>query len=186
MGIGLYSPSIYVRTKEGRPAAQVRALQAEALNSTSIRVQWLPPDPQLINGINQGYKVQAWISKNFTATNANIADPIQDDRSLVPSPESNTHSYPIVGIAEQAAREITVPPSPFHQDGKQLAIMDGLEPYTTYDVTVLCFTSAGDGPRFEPPPVVTTEQDLPQEVAYLKFRDILDKSVRVIWSRPKK
>ncbi|XP_027197018.2 sidekick cell adhesion molecule [Dermatophagoides pteronyssinus] len=184
MGIGLYSPSIYVRTKEGRPAAQVRALHAEAINSTSIRVQWSPPDPQLINGINQGYKVQAWISKNFTTT---TTDPTEDDRLLASPPESNTHSYTIVGlVSEQPAREITVPPSPFYQDGQQLAIMDGLEPYTTYDVSVLCFTSAGDGPRFEPPPIVTTEQDLPQEVAYLKFRDILDKSVRVIWSRPKK
>ena len=183
MGIGIYSSSIYVRTKEGRPAAQVRALLAEAINSTAIRVQWFSPDPQLINGINQGYKVQAWISKNSTTINVNSANPTED----YPSLESNTHPYPSVGLfSEQLAREITVPPSPFHQDGQQIAIMDGLEPYTTYDVTVLCFTSAGDGPKFEPPPVVTTEQDLPQEVAFLKFRDILDKSVRVIWSRPKK
>src|SRR5699024_9365142 len=66
MGVGAYSPSIFVRTKEGKPASQVRFLEAEPINSTAIRVMWMPPDPQLINGINQGYKVQAWLSKNNT------------------------------------------------------------------------------------------------------------------------
>jgi protein sidekick len=35
-------------------------VRAEGVNSTTIRVWWKPPDPQLINGINQGYKLQAW------------------------------------------------------------------------------------------------------------------------------
>lgn len=165
MGVGAYSPSIYVRTKEGKPAAQVRHLQAEALNSTSIKVSWLPPDPQLINGINQGYKVQAWISSNMT---------LQTDDYEPTSIQSN-----------QPSREIIVPPSPF-QDGQQSAIIDRLEPYTVYDVTVLCFTSAGDGPKFDPPNVVTTKQDLPFPVSFIKFRDILDKSVRVLWAKPKR
>src|SRR5699024_2794265 len=38
MGVGAYSPSLYVRTKEGRPASQVRFLEADPINSTAIRV----------------------------------------------------------------------------------------------------------------------------------------------------
>ena len=30
------------------------------LSSSEIRVSWKPPQPWLINGINQGYKVQLW------------------------------------------------------------------------------------------------------------------------------
>jgi protein sidekick len=36
---------------------------ARPINSTSVQVWWKPPDPQKINGINQGYKLQAWIGK---------------------------------------------------------------------------------------------------------------------------
>lgn len=176
MGIGVFSPSIFVRTKEGRPASQVRSLEAEAINSTAVRVNWMPPDPQLINGINQGYKVQAWLSRNVSSSSTNGQSNDFETNTL----------YPIGFLEQLPAREIIVAPSPFYQDGQQWAIIDGLEPYTTYDITALCFTSAGDGPKFEPPPIVTTKQDLPTEVAYLKFRDILDKSVRVIWSKPKK
>ncbi|CAK9251217.1 unnamed protein product, partial [Sphagnum jensenii] len=38
MGVGAYSQSIFVRTKEGRPASQVRQLSAEAINSTAIEL----------------------------------------------------------------------------------------------------------------------------------------------------
>ena len=35
-------------------------VQAEAVNSTTIRFTWAAPNPQFINGINQGYKVRGW------------------------------------------------------------------------------------------------------------------------------
>lgn len=34
-------------------------VQAEAVNSTAIRFTWTAPNPQFINGINQGYKVSS-------------------------------------------------------------------------------------------------------------------------------
>lgn len=34
-------------------------VQAEAVNSTTIRFTWTAPNPQFINGINQGYKVSS-------------------------------------------------------------------------------------------------------------------------------
>jgi hypothetical protein len=36
-------------------------VRAKPINSTAVQVWWTPPDPQKINGINQGYKLQAWI-----------------------------------------------------------------------------------------------------------------------------
>lgn len=30
------------------------------LNSTSVFIKWDPLHPQHINGVNQGYKIQAW------------------------------------------------------------------------------------------------------------------------------
>lgn len=59
-GVGVYSHGIRVKTKEGVPAAPPKDVKVEALSSTTIKVMWKPPDPWMINGINQGYKLQAW------------------------------------------------------------------------------------------------------------------------------
>ncbi|RXG58556.1 Protein sidekick [Armadillidium vulgare] len=59
-GVGVYSPSIKVKTKEGIPLAPPRNVTTRVLSSTSVLVEWKPPHPWMINGINQGYKVQAW------------------------------------------------------------------------------------------------------------------------------
>lgn len=40
------------------PTAPPQNVQAEAVNSTTIRFLWNPPPQQFINGINQGYKVR--------------------------------------------------------------------------------------------------------------------------------
>lgn len=60
-GIGIFSPSIKVKTREGTPNAPPTKVRAVAKNSTCVQVSWTPPDPQQINGINQGYKIQAWV-----------------------------------------------------------------------------------------------------------------------------
>lgn len=43
-------------------------MRAEAVNSTAVKVWWKPPNPQKINGINQGYKLQAWVNNNLLET----------------------------------------------------------------------------------------------------------------------
>lgn len=46
-----------------------------------------------------------------------------------------------------AEKTVTVPPSPFDPLAEQTALVDGVQKYTEYQITVLCFTSPGDGPR---------------------------------------
>ena len=58
-GIGTFSSYIRVMTQEGVPTSYPRNVSGTAKNSTSIILVWLPPDPQYINGINQGYKIFA-------------------------------------------------------------------------------------------------------------------------------
>jgi protein sidekick len=48
------------------PEAPPVNVRAEPLNSTAVQVWWKPPDPQKINGINQGYKIQAWKGESHT------------------------------------------------------------------------------------------------------------------------
>lgn len=52
-GVGVFSESYTIKTKEGVPEAPPDSLRCEAYNSTAITVWWTPPNPQKINGINQ-------------------------------------------------------------------------------------------------------------------------------------
>ncbi|MFH4973852.1 hypothetical protein AB6A40_000561 [Gnathostoma spinigerum] len=61
--------------------------------------------------------------------------------------------------------------------------IDGLEKFGHYLVTVLCFTTPGDGPRSDPVEV-TTDEDLPGAVDSLHFDLVLFNSVVVAWDPP--
>ena len=60
-GVGHYAEPIKVKTREGVPSAPPTFVRAQPIDSSVVRVWWSPPDPQKINGINQGYKLQAWV-----------------------------------------------------------------------------------------------------------------------------
>ncbi|XP_039293021.1 protein sidekick isoform X1 [Nilaparvata lugens] len=59
-GVGVFSDGIKIKTKEGVPEAAPTGVRAISVNSTAVQVWWKPPHPQKINGINQGYKLQAY------------------------------------------------------------------------------------------------------------------------------
>ncbi|KAK1343614.1 hypothetical protein QTO34_016394 [Cnephaeus nilssonii] len=59
-GLGVFSRAVAEYTLQGVPTAPPQNVQAEAVNSTTIRFLWNPPPQQFINGINQGYKLLAW------------------------------------------------------------------------------------------------------------------------------
>jgi hypothetical protein len=52
---------------------------------------------------------------------------------------------------------MTVPPSLLDPLAEQSAVMAGLEKFTDYNITVLCFTDPGDGLRSQPVEVRTDE-----------------------------
>uniref|UniRef100_W5UH46 Protein sidekick-2 n=1 Tax=Ictalurus punctatus TaxID=7998 RepID=W5UH46_ICTPU len=59
-GLGVYSHRVTEWTLQGVPTVAPGDVQVEAVNSTTIRFTWTAPNPQFINGINQGYKLLAW------------------------------------------------------------------------------------------------------------------------------
>ena len=151
-GVGHYAEPIKVKTREGVPSAPPTFVRAQPIDSSVVRVWWSPPDPQKINGINQGYKLQAWVG----------------DPDIVYS---------------QVAATVSVAPDLLNPLSEQSAVIDNLTPWTAYNVTVLCFTSPGDGRR-SAPELVRTFQDYPGPVANLRFEDITDRGVRVLWDPP--
>uniref|UniRef100_A0A8C1AZY1 Sidekick cell adhesion molecule 2 n=1 Tax=Cyprinus carpio carpio TaxID=630221 RepID=A0A8C1AZY1_CYPCA len=59
-GLGVYSHKVTEWTLQGVPTIAPGNVKAEPVNSTTIRFTWTAPNPQFINGINQGYKLLAW------------------------------------------------------------------------------------------------------------------------------
>ncbi|KAL0993533.1 hypothetical protein UPYG_G00109280 [Umbra pygmaea] len=59
-GRGTYSQKVTEWTLQGVPTIPPGNVQAEPVNSTTVRFTWSAPSPQFINGINQGYKLLAW------------------------------------------------------------------------------------------------------------------------------
>ena len=57
-GVGVYSNNILVRTQEGKPTMPPSNVAIIPVNSTAIKLTWLPPDSQFLNGNNLGYKVR--------------------------------------------------------------------------------------------------------------------------------
>lgn len=155
MGVGDFNEGAKIKTKEGIPEAPPINVRVKAINSTAVRVWWKPPNPQQINGINQGYKIQAWYNE------------IVDGEEI-----------------ETEAKMITVPPSLIDTLAEQNAIMPGLEKYTDYNITVLCFTDPGDGVRSEAV-AVKTKEDVPDEISTLHFDEVSDRAVKVMWTPPK-
>ncbi|XP_026669717.1 protein sidekick isoform X5 [Ceratina calcarata] len=103
-GVGVFTEGLKIKTKEGVPEAPPTNIKAKAINSTAIKVWWKPPNPQKINGINQGYKLQAWIGNNFTEANEyksmtvppSLFDPLAEQSAIM------------IGLKKYAMYNITV------------------------------------------------------------------------------
>lgn len=155
MGVGVYTEGSKIKTREGVPEASPTNVKVVAFNSTAVQVSWKPPNPQQINGINQGYKIQAWKYEVLGGEEHEIE-----------------------------AKMMTVPPSLIDPLAEQSTIISGLEKYEDYNITVLCFTDPGDGVR-SPMIAVKTKEDVPDEVASFHFLDVSDRALRVLWTQPK-
>ncbi|OWA50313.1 Protein sidekick [Hypsibius exemplaris] len=147
-GTGVWSDSARVKTQEGVPEAAPTDVEITSPTSTSLLVSWRPPDPQLINGINQGYRVELW--------NSTSVKPLES---------------------------VEVPPSPYDLQERQTHTFSGLLKFAPYNVTVLCFTGAGNGPRSHPV-TVTTLEDKPGPVQSLHIFNIRDRTLELSWLDP--
>ncbi|XP_050310715.1 protein sidekick isoform X2 [Anthonomus grandis grandis] len=90
-GVGVYTDGAKIKTKEGVPEAPPIIQKVEPLNSTAVQIWWIPPDPQKINGINQGYKIQAWkwhpsrgnVEASMMTVHPNLLDPYAEQTATM-------------------------------------------------------------------------------------------------------
>jgi protein sidekick len=154
MGTGVYAEGIRIKTKEGIPEAAPSDVRVKVINSTAVFVTWKPPNPQQINGINQGYKIQA-------------------TRHVM---ENNV-------IKETEVKTLKVPPNLINPLEEQNCTLGSLKKFKHYNITILCFTHPGDGVPSNPI-LIQTHEDVPDEVTSLQFVGVSDRELTMKWTEP--
>ncbi|KAL1005202.1 hypothetical protein UPYG_G00055910 [Umbra pygmaea] len=92
--------------------------------------------------------------------------------------------YKLLVWPENSPQAVTVATITPDFPGSRLSgLVVGLQKFTWYFSSVLCFTTPGDGPKSSPI-LVQTHEDTPGPVGHLSFTEILDTSLRVSWSEP--
>ncbi|XP_068504780.1 receptor-type tyrosine-protein phosphatase F isoform X8 [Syngnathus scovelli] len=128
MGLGVYTQAIEARTAQSMPGAPPRKMEAEAVNSTAIRVTWKPPLQSKQHGQIRGYQVAYTLVENGEPRGQpNILDVVLAEEQF--------------NITEFTEHE---------------AVITGLKSETTYSIAVAAYTTRGDGPRCKPKLVTTT------------------------------
>ncbi|KAJ7308438.1 hypothetical protein JRQ81_008986 [Phrynocephalus forsythii] len=127
VGPGPESSPVIVRTDEDVPSAPPRKVEVQVLNSTAIQVFWRSPVPNRQHGQIRGYQVHYVRMENGEASGLpQIKDVMLADAQWE---TDDTAEYDMV--------------------------ISGLQPETTYSITVAAYTMKGDGARSKPKLVVT-------------------------------
>nr|XP_023699351.1 receptor-type tyrosine-protein phosphatase S-like isoform X2 [Paramormyrops kingsleyae] len=153
MGSGPESQPLLCRTDEDVPGAPPRRVEVEALNSTALRVSWrsLPPGRQ--HGQIRGYQVHYVRVEN-----------------------RESRGPPLI-------RDVMLADAQWETDdtAEYEMVIGGLQPETTYSITVAAYTTKGDGIRSKPKLVVTKGTDVPKNFT-VKF--VTKTTVLLMWKFP--
>ncbi|XP_063770953.1 receptor-type tyrosine-protein phosphatase S isoform X8 [Pseudophryne corroboree] len=127
VGPGPESSPVVIRTDEDVPSAPPRKVEVEVLNSTAIKVFWRSPVQNRQHGQIRGYQVH-----------------------FVKMENGEAKGLPLI-------RDIMLADAQWEMDdtAEYEMVIDGLQPETSYSITVAAYTMKGDGARCKPKLVTT-------------------------------
>ncbi|XP_073704980.1 receptor-type tyrosine-protein phosphatase F isoform X6 [Garra rufa] len=128
MGLGVFTQPIEAKTAQSMPGAPPRKVEAEAVNSTAIRVTWKPPLSGKQHGQIRGYQVIY---------------------SRLENGEPRSQPYIMDVALPEAQWKI-------EESTEYEAVITGLFSETSYSVAVAAYTTKGDGARSKAKVVTTT------------------------------
>ncbi|XP_048358782.1 receptor-type tyrosine-protein phosphatase delta isoform X37 [Sphaerodactylus townsendi] len=127
-GLGASTAEISARTMQSIPSGPPRKVEVEAVNSTSVKVSWRSPVPNKQHGQIRGYQVH-----------------------YVKMENGEPRGQPMLKDIMLADAQWEYDDTTEHE-----MIISGLQPETTYSLTVTAYTTKGDGARSKPRLVSTT------------------------------
>uniref|UniRef100_A0A672QA21 Sidekick cell adhesion molecule 2 n=1 Tax=Sinocyclocheilus grahami TaxID=75366 RepID=A0A672QA21_SINGR len=158
-GLGVYSHKVTEWTLQGVPTIAPGNVKAEPVNSTTIRFTWTAPNPQFINGINQGYKLLAW-------------EPGKEDEMTIvtvrPNFQDSVHVGHITGLKKFSEYFTSVLCFTTPGDGPRSP------PRRLFNGNHTHISQSDLWPVFS----------APGAVGHLSFTEILDTSLKVSWREP--
>ncbi|XP_073201476.1 receptor-type tyrosine-protein phosphatase delta isoform X26 [Lepidochelys kempii] len=154
VGPGPESLSVLIRTDEDVPSGPPRKVEVEAVNSTSVKVSWRSPVPNKQHGQIRGYQVHYVRMENGEPK----GQPMLKDVMLA-----------------DAQWE-------YDDTAEHEMIISGLQPETTYSLTVTAYTTKGDGARSKPKLVSTTGAAVFAKNFHVKA--VMKTSVLLSWEIP--
>ncbi|XP_053227583.1 receptor-type tyrosine-protein phosphatase delta isoform X35 [Podarcis raffonei] len=127
-GLGASTAEISARTMQSIPSGPPRKVEVEAVNSTAVKVLWRSPVPNKQHGQIRGYQVH-----------------------YVKMENGEPRGQPMLKDIMLADAQWEYDDTTEHE-----MIIAGLQPETTYSLTVTAYTTKGDGARSKPRLVSTT------------------------------
>ncbi|XP_078241141.1 receptor-type tyrosine-protein phosphatase delta isoform X24 [Pogona vitticeps] len=127
-GLGASTAEISARTMQSIPSGPPRKVEVEAVNSTAVKVSWRSPVPNKQHGQIRGYQVH-----------------------YVKMENGEPRGQPMLKDIMLADAQWEYDDTTEHE-----MIIAGLQPETTYSLTVTAYTTKGDGARSKPRLVSTT------------------------------
>ncbi|XP_040178413.1 receptor-type tyrosine-protein phosphatase S isoform X10 [Rana temporaria] len=154
VGPGPESSPFVVRTDEDVPSAPPRKVEVEVLNSTAIKVFWRSPVQNRQHGQIRGYQVHYVKIENGEAK-----------------------GLPFI-------RDVMLTDSQWEMDdtAEYEMIIAGLQPETSYSITVAAYTMKGDGARCKPK-VITTKSAVPGKPDF-SVHQTSESSLQLQWGPP--
>ncbi|XP_036833695.1 receptor-type tyrosine-protein phosphatase S isoform X16 [Oncorhynchus mykiss] len=134
IGPGPESEPLLCRTDEDVPGAPPRRVEVEVLNSTALKVMWRSLLPGRQHGQIRGYQVHYVRVEN-----------------------GESRGLPLI-------KDVMLADAQWETDdtAEYEMVIGGLQPDTTYSITVAAYTTKGDGARSKPKLVVTKGADVPK------------------------
>ncbi|XP_025053312.1 receptor-type tyrosine-protein phosphatase delta isoform X12 [Alligator sinensis] len=127
-GLGASTAEISARTMQSIPSGPPRKVEVEAVNSTAVKVSWRSPVPNKQHGQIRGYQVH-----------------------FVRMENGEPKGQPMLKDVMLADAQWEYDDTTEHE-----MFISGLQPETTYSLTVTAYTTKGDGARSKPKLVSTT------------------------------
>lgn len=137
-GSGPSSQPVTARTLEDAPTLPPENVQCSVQSAQSLHVSWEPPLLEGRNGDIKGYKVthhsvSEWLGKNINSIICNSRNTIASYFIL----------FLLIIFTDKDDQQTKI-------TSMQRTTIGGLHKYTNYSITVLAYTTRGDGVRSEP------------------------------------